>query len=1029
MIKKILWLSSSLLLLFALTAFTGQVQAQSGSVTGTVTDAETGETIPGANVFIVELERGAATDPDGEFTIGDVPAGTYTLNVTFVGFNTFEQSFEITAGTETVLDVEMTMGAVGLDEVVVSGYAVTTRRELTGSITSVSADEIGSVTLQNAESLLQGRAAGVNVITTSGNPGGAFRVSVRGNGSINAATEPLYIVDGVQISFDQQSGLTSTSPLNAINPSDIESIEVLKDASAASIYGSQAAAGVVLITTKGGSAGATQVTARAETGIRTLARNVDYLDRDQYLDYYTEAVMLNSGIPLSDQETFNSLRQNDVPALFLDTFGEDPNNPGQLANFNWQDFIYEDGVTQRYTASISGGDERTTFYLSGGYEDTDGTALNSNFSRVSLRTNIDHQVTDRFRASVRSNISRSTQFGVCQDGNFINCPTSQVMFENPMTFPFLADGSYNPNVASGGIAQNAATIRDEVSRDIVVNQVIANVALTYNAYDWLSLRGTLNLDYRNTEDSRHDSPIAAPTQNGFVSFANRNVRNVSSNLVANFNQNFDDVHNVSGLVGAEYRTNYAESQLTRGEGLPPFFNVLGATANPAQSDGVFSEWRLGSFFSNLQYNYDERYYLSVTGRYDGHSRFGADRRWAFFPSASAAWRISQEDFFEVDFLDELKLRAGIGLTGNSAIGNFAARSLYSAQGTYTGTTALVPAQLANPLLTWEEAREINVGVDYEILQGRISGSIDVYQKDNNELLFERPIATDSGYDVFTENIGSVRNQGIEFEIRSVNINTADFVWSTRFNVAFMDNEVRNLPDGTDISPDDPFEALKEGRPIGLIQVPRWGGVNPADGRPMWLDADGELTYTPVQSRDAVEYQDGFANTVGGFGNTFQYRGLTLDTFFNFSFGQWAFPSTDYYFTRTPDFLASMSTESLDRWRNPGDVTYYPRAIQGGNDYPETENYRTTLGTQAIYNASYIRLKNVTLSYDLPERFVSQLGLSNVSIFASGVNLLTWTAWPWYDPEVAFDTTDIFTNLTTASYPTERQVNAGIEVRF
>jgi TonB-dependent starch-binding outer membrane protein SusC len=522
---------------------------------------------------------------------------------------------------------------------------------------------------------------------------------------------------------------------------------------------------------------------------------------------------------------------------------------------------------------------------------------------------------------------------------------------------------------------------------------------------------------------------AAPAQGGFVSFANRNVRNVSTNLVANFNQTFDEVHNFSGLVGTEYRNNYSESMLTRGEGTASFFNVLGATAVPAQADGVNSQWKLGSYFSNVQYNYDERYYLSATGRYDGHSRFGADTRWAFFPSVSGAWRISQEDFFNVDFLDELKLRAGFGLTGNSDIGNFGARSLYTVSGTYQGTTAVSPNQLPNPLLSWEEAREINVGLDYEFLQGRITGSIDWYTKDNNNLLFSRPLATESGFTSRNENIGSVRNQGFEFEISSVNISTRDFVWSTRFNVAIMDNEVRELPDGTDISPDSQFQALKEGRTIGLIQVPRWGGVNPADGRPMWLDADGELTYTPVQSRDAVEYKDGFANTVGGFGNTFRYRGLTVDAFFNFSFGQWAFPSTDYYFTRTPDFLASLSSETRDRWQEPGDMTYYPRAVVGGNDFSETNDYRTQVGTQSVYNASYIRLKNISVSYDIPQRFVEELGLSNVSVFASGTNLLTWTAWPWYDPEVAFDTRDIYTNVTTASYPTERQFNAGIEVRF
>ena len=249
-------------------------------------------------------------------------------------------------------------------------------------------------------------------------------------------------------------------------------------------------------------------------------------------------------------------------------------------------------------------------------------------------------------------------------------------------------------------------------------------------------------------------------------------------------------------------------------------------------------------------------------------------------------------------------------------------------------------------------------------------------------------------------------------------------------MAFSDNEILELPNGDPISATSSTQSLVEGQPIGQIQAIRYAGVNPADGRPMWYDADGNITFTPTFADDAVNYKDGVANTVGGFGNTFSFKGLTLDAFFQYSFGQWAFPQTDFYFTRSPDFLMQMSEEVLDRWRQPGDITYYPRAMNiGGADYPETSNYRTTFSTQGIYNTSYIRLKNVSLSYNLPDRVTQQLGLANVRLFASGVNLLTWTAWPYYDPEVAGNINDIYNNVTAASYPTERQVNAGIEIQF
>lgn len=1000
--------------------FVSSAVAQDVTVSGTVVAADDGEPLPGVTVMLQGTNRGTATGPEGTYEITAPSDGVLTFS--FVGYN----QQEIPIDGRTTIDVEMVIDVTELGDVVVTGYGTQEKRELTGSISQVSSEDIEGVPVQNTEALLQGSAPGVTVTQTSGNPGGAFQVNVRGNGSINAASQPLYIVDGVQISFSQLSNQTSQSPLNSINPSDIESIEVLKDASAAAIYGSQAANGVVLITTKSGQTGDTRITVRSEQGFTDATERPGYLSTSEYLDYMAEA-SVNESL-LGPGTTFDGARDF-WSGTFAGIWGTPSRDGETLANTNWKDYVYQRGVTQKYNTTVSGGTEDTQFYVSGGYEHTDGHIFNSNFESLNLRSNIDHSVGERFDIGLNINLSKQDQFGICQDGNFVNCPPSQAMFQNPMTFPKFDDGEYATSVF-GPIAWNPAVIKEEVDRNVQTISVIGNLNTSYQFTDWLSLSGTLGADYRNVEDERYETPVAAPSEGGSLSYDYRNVYNFNANAVLNAQRTFAEVHNVSGLIGTEYRRDFWTRVGTTGLGFPgSFFRVLNASSTPNEASGFNSEFRIGSYFTNIKYNYDQRYYFAFTGRYDGHSRFGADKRWGFFPSVSGAWRITEEDFFNVDFISDLKLRVGYGTTGNASIGDFAARGLYSAVGSYNGQTALAPTQLANANLSWEEAQELNIGIDFELLQGRINGSVDAYRRDNENLLLDRELPAESGFSEITENVGSIRNEGIEVSLNSTNVQTSDFAWNTRFNVSFQDNEILDLGETDVLNADDSFEELRVGQKIGVIQVPDFAGVNPADGRPMWYDADGNITYQPNPVEDSKKYKDGLAEVNGGFGNTLSYKGLQLDVFLQFSFGKWAFANTSWYFTRTPDFFSNLDDRVLERWKEPGDVTYVPRAATGGSVYQETSNYRTTLGTHSIYNASYIRLKNVKLSYSLPASMTDKLKLDNVKLFASGRNLITWTAWPYYDPEVAASTTDIYGNLVAASYPTGMRVNAGIEISF
>ncbi len=990
--------------------------AQTGSLSGTVTDAETGETFPGANVLLVELERGAATDVDGEFTITNIAAGTYTVRVSYIGYQTFEDRIVIEPGQQTILDVALEPGAIGLDELVVTGYGTQTKRELTGSISNVSADDFQDVSLQSADAILQGRAAGVQLTTSSGNPGGGFEVRVRGEGSINAGNGPLWIIDGVPVNSESTTEANDISPLSNIPASDIESIEVLKDASAAAIYGAQAANGVVLITTKRGQQGETQIRVNYESGYRSDIGRLELMNSQEWIEYHIEAQ--------GETETRSDVEDFGYPEDF---------DPADIPTFDWQDFIYRDGMTQNLNVSVSGGTEQTQFYISAGYEDTEAQIKEVEFKRYNLRTNFDHQFTPNFRSGLSINLTNTSSPGVCQDGFFVNCPFYQSIEEVPMSFPYVdADGnltgrntldeggSYNPNTEQG-LNNNPAVILNEEVRETDITSILANLTPTYNILPWLSLRSLIGIDYRLEKERDWERPIADPGNDGSVNRRFATSSNITANLRLNAQQTFGESHNVAGFIGTEYRRQYFDETEATAIGIGnPFLGVIDAAATPDFTQGFNTEFRIASYFGQAKYNYQQRYYANFTARYDGSSRFGSDNRWGFFPSASFAWNITGEDFFNVDFVEDLKLRAGYGITGNSDIANFASRGLFGVFGTYRGSTGFAPSQLANSLLTWEEAREVNLGIDYSLFNNRLSGSIDVYQRNNTDLLLNRPLVETSGFSSITENIGEVENRGIEFDVRSINLDRAGFFWSSSFNIAFQKNEVIELVGDTEILDPGDDDPIAVGQSLEAFWMPRWAGVNPADGRPMWYDANGDITYFPT-TEDNVFLDGGEQDVIGGFGNNLRYKGFALNVFFQFSFGQTVQPQTEfsYLFSDEEGVLKEVHT---DRWREPGDVVKYPVARENGNGYFEAEGWSDVNSSNSLFDASYIRLKNISLSYNLPASLVQKLNLSGVRIYGSGLNLKTWTAYPYLDPETVG-------NESSASFPTALQVNGGIELRF
>jgi len=1010
--KNRLLICLSLLLLVA----TGSALAQSGGIRGKVIDATTGETLPNANILITELNRGGSSDINGNYSILNVPAGTYTVESSFVGYKRFTTRVTISEAV-VVLNINFEPALVGLDELVVTGYGVQTKREVTGAITQVKAEQIENLPIQSFDQALQGRAAGVSVTSASGQPGGAIRVRIRGYGSINASNEPLYIVDGVQLAEEsQKSSQASSNPLAGINPNDILSIEVLKDAAAASIYGAQASNGVVLITTKQGRAGGTVINISSTLGWNSQYRKYDSMDGPTWVNFMAEAYE-NYAIRLGRnvQNDINAAYISFIPACTTAGLGTAVCDPNNAPTYNWQEAVYQIGASRETDVSVSGGTDVTRFFISGGYENTEGQAIRTDFKRMSFRANVDHKVNSKMNIESRVNLASTRQFGAVADGNFINGPFFMGAWQQPTLPIYNEDGSFNENVPYA----NIVLYQQLDQRKTRGNNIQGSLAANYRLPENLILRVFAGLNFRQTRDTNFRSSLipGSPRTNGGDLFeANREIFSYNLNATLNYNRSFNNVHNVAGLLGTEYKEETQEAFTASGRGFAnPLFDILSLAANPSGVSGTATIFKTASVFGQAKYDYDNRYLVNGTLRYDGSSRFGADNRWGLFYAISGAWNLANEEFIPLPAaVNDLKLRVGYGITGNSGIGNFASRSLFGNGGSYNSQAGLRPSQLANNILTWEEAKNINLGLDFGISDGRISGAIDLYRKRNERLLLSRQLPSDSGFGSITENAGVVQNQGYEFEITTRNVDRSGFNWTTSFNITSNQNEVIALNEGQESIGTSIFV----GEPLRFYYGQTWAGVNPADGRPMWYDANGNITYLPVAADQSItSYLD--PTHYGGLTNTFSYKGVTLDVFFQYDFGGNTFEQQTGFFLMDPGTAGNLLNRLLDRWTTPGQITDIEQAFRTRN-MPGVAS-RTTGSTWYIESTSYIRLKNATLSYQLPDNVVSRLGIRTFKVFATGQNLLTFTNYPGIDPE--------FLGTANAPYPQGRTIRTGVQLQF
>jgi TonB-linked SusC/RagA family outer membrane protein len=977
---------------------TAQLLAQGRTISGKVTD-DKGNPVANASVIIKGASTGTTTKDDGTFTLAVSPNVRF-LQISSMGFDR----------KEVAIGAAADLGMIGLkgkqsdlEEVVVVGFERKKRREVAGPVSSVKAKDIEQLPVQSFDRAIQGKMAGVQVTGMNGIPGGAIQVRIRGIGSINAGTAPLYIIDGVQVaSGDQSRNFPSSNALSSLNPDDIESVEVLKDPATAAIYGAQAANGVVIVTTKRGKSGKSKVSFNTYQGISQVINKTPVLTTAELVQLAYEARL-------------NRYGKVDADAFVQSTFGTSKFDT--LPTYDWQDLVFRKGSIQNYELGLSGGNDKTTFYLSGSYNKFKGHVVFSDFERGTVKLNLDHKISEKLSLATAINLSAYKQNGVSGAGAFVNPMRSGILMW-PSNNPYNPDGTYNTNFF-GTYFINPLQTADFNTFNARTIKALGNIALTYKILPALSFRSSFNMEFTDIKENQFQDPRTpdAAAVGGVVTKFSTELADWQTDQTLNYNKTFGGRHNFSALAGIQYRSSVSNGFNAQGSGVPTYqFGTLSATAIPVTVGAGFSNWKLFGVFGKASYTFAEKYIVTGTIRRDGSSRFGVNNRYGWFPGGAIAWRINKENFLRnANFVDELKLRFSYGVTGNSALAFYGNRGLLGLSGEYLGAPGAAPNQLASPDLSWEENLSANIGVDYSFFNARVSGAIEVFQNDRKRLLLNKPLPLTSGFTSINQNVGTLRNRGVEFELSTRNL-TGAFTWSTNFNISYIKNKVISLLDGQDRI----GTAVVVGKPLNSVLTFKYAGVNPADGRPMYYDSLGNITYIPI-ARDRYYMEKTMdANYYGGITNTFGYGSLEMRIFFQFSGGNYALNQDRIFASRAGSTVdRNQYRDQLRRWQKPGDITDVPKAYFGGT-IPNA-NSNSFVSDRFYESADYIRLKEVVLAYNFSKRITQKLNIQNGRFFVSGVNLWTKSSYSGYDPEFVDGNGDF------GVYPQGKQLTAGIQL--
>jgi len=1059
LLRGILFLSFLCCISFAANAsYSAEVLQQKIVVSGQVKNTD-GTTLPGVNVVIKGTNKGITTDINGNYSI-DVESPNAVLVFSFIGF----QSTEINVNSQTTINVTLEEDVKSLDEVIVVGYGTQKKKDLTGSISRVTGDDLITPSTSTFDQMLQGKVAGVQITQTTGAPGGNVNILVRGVSSITGGNQPLYVIDGFPVNIGEGSsnllsfggsnysaanmaGSTADriNPLTSINPSDIESIEILKDASATAIYGSRGANGVVIITTKRGRMGKSQLNIDVSYGIQEVAHKLDMMDSQQYAEYVAEGrdnAWIYAGGNASDP---NSVRPQSykVPDEFR--------TPSSIStNTDWQDVIFRVAPVQNYQLSTLGGNEKLKYLVSGGYFHQEGIVLSSDYKRFNIRTNLDAQVLKNVK--VGSTISGSYGYGLFPntEGHYGQGGVIMMALAASPTIP-IYDADGNPYSSADDVSYglgwlvNPLTVlnTDNYSDERTKANAMVNNYLEYKILDGLTFKTTFGVNYNaGTIKLWRSSAIPYYTTLNYPSSAGvtktDNIEWLNENTL-NYKRVFKEKHSFDALVGfSSQKSTY--NRLSAGATDFPTDYVTYISAGTVNSGThIKAEWAMLSLISRINYSYAGKYLLTATVRRDGSSRFGSNNRWGTFPSFSAGYNISEESFMKsVKSISNLKFRFSYGISGNNQIGNYATIGLLSSSDYVDGDSkisGLRPSSLSNDDLTWEKSKQTGFGMDLGLFEERLSLIADIYKNKKTDLLLAVELPAASGYSSSTQNIGDIENKGLELALEAVPVKGKNFNWTSNLTFSTNSNKVLKLAtEGARIS-NNSYQVTEVGSPIssffmlnaiGVFQSEeevassalQHANVQPGDLKFEDVNEDGKIT-----SADQKIVGNPWPDYTWGFNNKFSYRNFSLGIAINGSHG-----ADTYLMNNAMMNSAAVQNQlaSIHRWRSasdPGDGRT-PRAIRS--------NYAYSLSTSSYYlhDASYIRIKNINLSYTFPRELLNRIFMSGLTLYADIANVYTFTDYPAYDPDASSSGNNITSSgLDYGTFPLARTYTLGIKLSF